>query len=272
TLQKPQSEASPVTTSGPATGPETAIQEPLNTARSATDSADTSTQEPAQHGTLPTPTPPSEDQPAGTASLKAAGNSPVAESSSGTIGSGADTERGEPESTTGSSQTGQDDERSSSIMISTIENQASPLPGLLEKEASSPEQEQLELPGQGVGINKAYTLDLYEDPVVIRFERNSNDLSASNLDQLIQLGLSVKNRTDVSLKISGYTDSAGSVEYNNQLSLIRANMVKSYLLGLGVQADRMDVHGLGSRSPVAENTTEQGRRLNRRVEIEVVAP
>ncbi|MEE4165595.1 MAG: AAA family ATPase, partial [Desulfocapsaceae bacterium] len=93
TLQKPQSEASPVTTSGPATGPETAIQEPLNTARSATDSADTSSQEPAQHRTLPTPTPPSEDQAAGTTSLKAAGNSPVAESSSGTIGSGADTER-----------------------------------------------------------------------------------------------------------------------------------------------------------------------------------
>ncbi len=270
TLQKPQSVESAPTTSGPAKDPETVIHEPVNTVGGAAESADTSTQAPARQNTFTTPPPPSEDQAAGTTALQAAGNPQVAEPASGTIGSGADTEQREPVPITRRSETGQDDERSSSIMISTIESQTSSLPGLLEKEA--PVQGQLRQPGQGTGSNKEDTLNLHEGPVVIRFERNSNDLSASNLDQLIQLGLSVKNRTDVSLKISGYTDSAGSVEYNNQLSLIRANMVKSYLLGLGVQADRMDVHGLGSRSPVAENTTEQGRRLNRRVEIEVVAP
>lgn len=111
-----------------------------------------------------------------------------------------------------------------------------------------------------------------EEKVVIRFENNSNDFSTSNLDQLIKLGLSIKNRQTVSLNISGYTDSAGPEDYNNRLSLIRANMVKSYLLGLGIHPDRMKVKGLGSQNPIAENTTAAGRRLNRRVEVDMVSP
>lgn len=114
--------------------------------------------------------------------------------------------------------------------------------------------------------------ELREEKVVIRFENNSNDLSTSNLDQLIKLGLSVKNRQTVSLNISGYTDSAGPEQYNNRLSLVRANMVKSYLLGLGIHPDRMNVQGLGSQNPIADNTTQAGRRLNRRVEVEMLSP
>ena len=111
-----------------------------------------------------------------------------------------------------------------------------------------------------------------EEKVIVRFENNSNDFSTSNLDQLIKLGLSIKNRQTVSLNISGYTDSAGPEEYNNRLSLIRANMVKSYLLGLGIHPDRMNVQGLGSQNPIADNTTAAGRRLNRRVEVDMVSP
>jgi type II secretory pathway predicted ATPase ExeA/outer membrane protein OmpA-like peptidoglycan-associated protein len=111
-----------------------------------------------------------------------------------------------------------------------------------------------------------------EEKVIVRFENNSNDFSTSNLDQLIKLGLSIKNRKTVSLNISGYTDSAGPEEYNNRLSLIRANMVKSYLLGLGIHPDRMNVQGLGSQNPIADNKTAAGRRLNRRVEVDMVSP
>ena len=114
--------------------------------------------------------------------------------------------------------------------------------------------------------------ELREEKVVIRFENNSNDFSTSSLDQLIKLGLSIKNRQTVSLNISGYTDSAGPEQYNNRLSLIRANMVKSYLLGLGIHPDRMSVQGLGSQNPIADNTTQAGRRLNRRVEVDMVSP
>ena len=111
-----------------------------------------------------------------------------------------------------------------------------------------------------------------EENVVIRFENNSNDFSTSNLDQLIKLGLSIKNQPNVSLDIIGYTDSAGPDEYNNRLSLVRATMVKSYLLGLGIDPGRMTVNGYGSLNPIADNATREGRRLNRRVEVEVVRP
>jgi outer membrane protein OmpA-like peptidoglycan-associated protein len=109
-----------------------------------------------------------------------------------------------------------------------------------------------------------------EEKVIIPFPRNSNDFSTSNLDQLIRLGLRVRDRDNVSLKISGYTDSSGSALYNDRLSLIRATMVKSYLLGLGIHPDRLDVQGLGSQNPIADNATEKGKQLNRRVEVEVI--
>ena len=109
-----------------------------------------------------------------------------------------------------------------------------------------------------------------EEKVIIPFPRNSNDFSTFNLDQLIRLGLRVRDRDNVSLRISGYTDSSGSALYNDRLSLIRATMVKSYLLGLGIHPDRLDVQGLGSQNPIADNATEEGKQLNRRVEVEVI--
>jgi len=160
------------------------------------------------------------------------------------------------------------------IAIQTISNiQDQPEPAYPTPATESPVVEQ---DSHSLELSEIKVVDsvseLREEKVVIRFENNSNDLSTSNLDQLIKLGLSVKNRHTVSLNISGYTDSAGPEEYNNRLSLVRANMVKSYLLGLGIHRDRMKVHGLGSQNPIAENTTEAGRRLNRRVEVDMVRP
>ena len=170
----------------------------------------------------------------------------------------------------GDGESGQAAEPDSSMLLSIPQNLPH-VPSLPPRTDAVLAQEQLP-PDQPAGIREDSGLGMQDDRVVIRFERNSNDLSSSNLDQLIELGLSVKKQNDVSLTISGYTDSAGSRQYNEQLSLIRANMVKSYLLGLGVESERMTVRGLGSQFPVADNDTEEGRQLNRRVEIEVAAP
>ena len=69
------------------------------------------------------------------------------------------------------------------------------------------------------------------------------------------------------LVIVGHTDSTGSESYNRQLSLKRAGSVEQYLLNKGVIPQRLSVYGLGEEQPRASNATEQGRRLNRRVEI-----
>jgi outer membrane protein OmpA-like peptidoglycan-associated protein len=69
--------------------------------------------------------------------------------------------------------------------------------------------------------------------------------------------------------VEGYTDSTGSFEYNQQLSERRATSVARYLNSVGVSHLRLDARGLGERYPIANNDTEAGRAMNRRVEIKI---
>jgi len=70
--------------------------------------------------------------------------------------------------------------------------------------------------------------------------------------------------------IIGYTDSVGSATSNITLSLQRAKMVESKLIELGMDASRIQVRGEGESNPIASNDTEEGRRENRRVEIDIL--
>lgn len=68
----------------------------------------------------------------------------------------------------------------------------------------------------------------------------------------------------------GHTDSVGPEEYNQRLSVRRAESVKAHLVGQGIEANRIYTEGKGESQPVADNSTKEGRAKNRRVEIEVV--
>ena len=68
----------------------------------------------------------------------------------------------------------------------------------------------------------------------------------------------------------GHTDSVGSDAYNQALSVRRSDAVKAYLVGKGVEKNRVYTEGKGEKQPVADNKTSDGRAKNRRVEIEVV--
>jgi OOP family OmpA-OmpF porin len=74
---------------------------------------------------------------------------------------------------------------------------------------------------------------------------------------------------DLRLIIRGYTDNVGDPNTNLKLSVARANAVKEYLLARGVGVDRVFAFGYGETNPVASNDTEEGRRQNRRVELEL---
>jgi OOP family OmpA-OmpF porin len=68
----------------------------------------------------------------------------------------------------------------------------------------------------------------------------------------------------------GHADSIGSDEYNQRLSVRRAESVKAYMVSRGVEPNRVYTEGKGEKQPVASNRTSDGRAKNRRTEIEVI--
>lgn len=72
------------------------------------------------------------------------------------------------------------------------------------------------------------------------------------------------------IEISGHTDSIGTEKRNLELSTARANAIKDYLVIKGIFPQRIIIYGFGSLKPVADNRTEEGRKMNRRVEIKII--
>jgi len=103
----------------------------------------------------------------------------------------------------------------------------------------------------------------------VLFDVNSSAIkpgaySSGEIDRLSQI---LNRYPETRIKIIGYTDSTGSESYNLQLSEQRANAVKNALSIKNVDAVRMTAMGMGESNPVADNSTEGGRQLNRRVSI-----
>jgi len=103
--------------------------------------------------------------------------------------------------------------------------------------------------------------------VVIRFNHNSNELPTNAYTPLDRFAASLLNNPDISVIVNGYTDDTGVLSYNVSVSEFRANIVKSYLVGKGVDPSRIAAIGLGPKDPIGSNATAEGRSLNRRVEI-----
>jgi outer membrane protein OmpA-like peptidoglycan-associated protein len=75
------------------------------------------------------------------------------------------------------------------------------------------------------------------------------------------------NKTDLKVAIEGHTDGVGTDGYNQELSYRRARSVRDFLASRGVAAERLEVAGFGKSRPIATNATNEGRAMNRRVEI-----
>jgi len=106
----------------------------------------------------------------------------------------------------------------------------------------------------------------------ILFATGKADLNAASKASLTQFANVLKQNTDCDIAIYGHTDSTGSDAVNNPLSVKRAQAVKTYLMGQGVSATQIKTcDGQGSTNPVADNSTEAGRKQNRRVEVYMYA-
>lgn len=111
---------------------------------------------------------------------------------------------------------------------------------------------------------------LENKPVCIEganFEFDSTKLRSGEIAKLNEVVSFTVKYKDAQLEASGHTDSTGTEEYNQKLSEGRAESVKAYMVNKGVPAHRIDTVGYGEAKPMADNTTSEGRELNRRVEI-----
>ncbi|WP_434383895.1 OmpA family protein [Melittangium boletus] len=100
----------------------------------------------------------------------------------------------------------------------------------------------------------------------VLFRSGSSDLLAAARRRLNDVA-SALNKTENPLLIEGHTDSQGSAELNDELSYLRAEAVRDYLVDQGVDRERIRIDGRGKEAPIASNSTSEGRANNRRVEI-----
>jgi outer membrane protein OmpA-like peptidoglycan-associated protein len=115
-------------------------------------------------------------------------------------------------------------------------------------------------------------LMLVDSPFHIFFEENSNELSPKAIKKLDRIYETLVKNPAAKLTLNGYSDSSGDPSYKKMVSEIRANSVKSYLSGKGIEPSRMATFGHGAQKFIASNKSTKGRRLNRRVEIELIVP
>ncbi|MEJ7665192.1 MAG: OmpA family protein [Hymenobacter sp.] len=103
----------------------------------------------------------------------------------------------------------------------------------------------------------------------IYFETNKATLTNESLWQLSNVASILKRFPASKIKVGGYTDNSGNPLRNLQLSRERANSTLAALVSMGVTPDRLTAVGFGAIDNIADNATEEGRSLNRRVSMQV---
>lgn len=124
-----------------------------------------------------------------------------------------------------------------------------------------------QLAGTGVGVTRVGDEIILNMPGNITFETDSADLKPGFFGVLDSVALVALEFDKTVVEVAGHTDSTGSAEYNQALSERRAATVATYLVNRGVDQQRILAFGRGLTQPIADNTTPEGRALNRRVEI-----
>ncbi len=102
------------------------------------------------------------------------------------------------------------------------------------------------------------------------FEVDSWQLKKESLAELNKLSDLLKDNKELKVEIGGYTDSTGSDEHNLSLSEKRALTVVDFLVTSGIRSERLKFKGYGNTSPVGDNITSEGRKLNRRTEVQII--
>ncbi len=128
-------------------------------------------------------------------------------------------------------------------------------------------------------INQVVYKDLYVVPIEagqsltlnnIFFDFNKSNLRSESFSELNRLLKIFSDYPGISIEIAGHTDGIGSDDYNQKLSQSRAEAVRQYLLQKRVDGTKVVAVGYGKHEPIADNHTDEGRQMNRRVEFRIL--
>lgn len=118
---------------------------------------------------------------------------------------------------------------------------------------------------KALGLNRVL---VFEYAAGLTFEVDQADLRPATLPLLDRQATLLQNAfKDIPIQVCGHTDSTGSQDHNLDLSVRRAQAVLDYLASRGIAKERLRPQGFASAYPLAPNTTEAGRALNRRTEV-----
>ena len=135
-----------------------------------------------------------------------------------------------------------------------------PAPPVEEKKPTpAPEKEEAPAPAEKPNFN----LDN------IQFEFNSFVLKTSSFAILDKAVAEMKKSPTTKFVLNGHSSAEGTPDHNMQLSIDRANAVKSYFINAGLNGSNFTVVGHGEKEPISSNDSEEGRMVNRRTEIKV---
>ncbi len=149
------------------------------------------------------------------------------------------------------------------VQVVPVEEAPAPAP-----EPEAPPPCQPPAPGQPISLDGCKA----GDTLVLRgvnFEFDKATLTVNAKALLDPVADALLARPEIKVELDGHTDSKGSDAYNQKLSNARAASVMQYLVGRGVDAGRMSSKGFGESMPVSDNGTDEGRELNRRVELKI---
>ncbi len=118
--------------------------------------------------------------------------------------------------------------------------------------------------GCSIEVKERITLD-------VKFTLNKSNILPNFTSDIDKLAASLKRNEDMRVEIQGHTDTTGTTAFNKILSESRSNAVRQYLIKEhGIPPRRLEAKGYGQEDPMASNSTFEGRKLNRRVEIKVL--
>ncbi len=138
----------------------------------------------------------------------------------------------------------------------------------MDKQAQKIEQE---IPGAQVERIDDGIVVTFDENSGVYFDTNKYNINAASQATLDKLAGVLREYPDTNVLVVGHTDSTGSEEYNLTLSMNRANAVTNYFVqNKGLSSGRFTTNWYGETSPVADNSTAEGRAKNRRVNIAIV--